>query len=325
LAAKGLLSRKPDERRALSAWLAAALLALTASLTPAHALAAAGPWAKADLVEARLVSAVEGVGDLRTVPVGVELRIPPGWKTYWRSPGDAGLPPTLDWAGSANLESASLSFPAPQRFQLFGLQTFGYGDHVLFPVAAAVAEPGRPLELAARLDALVCAEVCVPQAVDLTLGLPAGPGGAGRRGPADRPLPGAGARRRRGAGPCDRGREGGGARRPARAGGDSEARASLSPQPDVVAELDPHLGLGPPDVRLTEGGRRRRPDADAGPATFRPARAGRPAGDPHADRRRPFGRARDGDRRGRPGGRRRPGHRPPRRSRAWSASRCWAA
>jgi suppressor for copper-sensitivity B len=217
--------------------------------------ATVGEWAKADLVEARLVSAVEGMGDLRTVPLGVELRLKPGWKTYWRSPGDAGLPPTLDWSGSTNLAGATLAFPAPQRFQLFGLQTFGYGDHVVFPVAAAVAEPGRPLGLAARLDVLVCADVCVPEALDLALGVPAGPAAPAAEaqliGRFRAQVPGDGAAL---------GLAIEGAR--AVALGDRlglEVTASAREPfttPDVVAELDPHLGLGPPDVRLTEGGRR---------------------------------------------------------------------
>jgi suppressor for copper-sensitivity B len=94
-------------------WLVALLFALAAALAPTRATAAAGPWAKTDKVEARLVSAVAGVGNAATLPLGVELRVKPGWKTYWRSPGDAGLPPTLDWSGSANLREATLSFPAP--------------------------------------------------------------------------------------------------------------------------------------------------------------------------------------------------------------------
>lgn len=225
-------------------------------LVPGRATAAAGPWAKAELVEARLVSAVEGVGDLRTVPLGVELRVKPGWKTYWRSPGDAGLPPTLDWAGSANLERATLAFPAPRRFQLFGLQTFGYDGHVVLPLATAVAEPGRPLGLAGRLDVLVCADLCVPETLELALDVPAGPATPAAEEaqlvarfaaqvPGDGSAPGLAIEDAKvvALGERDALEVTARAREPFQA-------------PDLIAELEPHLALGPPDIRLSDGGRR---------------------------------------------------------------------
>lgn len=144
---------------------------------PAHA--AAGDWVRADMIEARLVSAVDGTGSLDRVPLGLHLRMEPGWKTYWRSPGDAGLPPTIDWAGSTGLAGAEMSWPAPHRFTLFGIETFGYDREVVLPLEAAVTEPGRPLGLRAAVDVLVCSEICVPQRFDLTLDLPAGPADPG--------------------------------------------------------------------------------------------------------------------------------------------------
>ncbi len=57
----------------------------------------------------------------------------PGWKPCWRSPGDAGFAPTIDIAGSQNVAAVDLAFPVPHRFELFGLQTFGYGDEVALP------------------------------------------------------------------------------------------------------------------------------------------------------------------------------------------------
>jgi suppressor for copper-sensitivity B len=147
--------------------------------TASQALAAAGPWQRADMVEARLVSAVEAAGGLDRVPLGLHVRLAPGWKTYWRSPGDAGLPPALDWAGSVNLERAEMAWPAPHRFTLFGLETFGYGAEVVFPIEAVPARPGGALDLRAAADLLVCSDVCVPQRFDLALTLPSGPAAPG--------------------------------------------------------------------------------------------------------------------------------------------------
>ena len=150
---------------------AAATLALAVQIAPA--LAGAGAWQKTEFVEARLVSAVDGTGTLADVPLGLELRLKDNWKTYWRSPGDAGLPPALDWQGSQNLKSAAIAYPAPHRFTLLKNQTFGYKEHVVYPLLARVSAPGKALALKAKLDVLVCAEICVPQSLDLTFDLPA--------------------------------------------------------------------------------------------------------------------------------------------------------
>jgi suppressor for copper-sensitivity B len=144
-----------------------------------RALAAAGEWARADMIEARLVSAVTGTGGLGRVPLGLHLRMAPGWKTYWRSPGDAGLPPRIDWTGSTGLDGAEIGWPAPHRFTLFGIETFGYEHEVVFPIEAGAAEPGGPMALKAGVDVLVCSDICVPQRFDLALDVPAGPASPG--------------------------------------------------------------------------------------------------------------------------------------------------
>lgn len=134
-----------------------------------------GAWTKAGPVEARLVSAVRGTGDLTALPLGLELRLEPGWKTYWRSPGDAGFAPRLDWSRSGNLGEATLSYPAPHRFSVLGFETAGYDTAVLFPIQGVPTAPGKPVDLALTAELLVCSEICVPQTLDLALALPAGP------------------------------------------------------------------------------------------------------------------------------------------------------
>ena len=110
--------------------LALTLLAgLLSSLLPAEpALAAAGDWAETDQGRVRLISASQGVAPDGRLGLGLQFQLEPGWKIYWRSPGDAGYPPQIDWSESRNLADPSLSWPVPKRFSLFGLETFGYGD-----------------------------------------------------------------------------------------------------------------------------------------------------------------------------------------------------
>jgi DsbC/DsbD-like thiol-disulfide interchange protein len=88
-----------------------------------------GEWSIHDTLRARLVSPVDAVGDRETIPAGLHLMLADGWKTYWRSPGDAGAPPRVDWSASENVAGVEWHWPAPHRFTLFGLETFGY-DHV---------------------------------------------------------------------------------------------------------------------------------------------------------------------------------------------------
>ena len=77
-------------------------------------------------------------------------------------------------AGSTNVEEAKIAWPVPHRFQLFGLQTFGYGEEVAFPVMVTPVTAGAPIALKAKIRYLVCEQICVPQDGDLTLDLPQG-------------------------------------------------------------------------------------------------------------------------------------------------------
>jgi suppressor for copper-sensitivity B len=145
---------------------------------PAHAFALAGEWQRDDDVGARLVSGVEGVGQEKKIPLGLEIELAQGWHTYWRSPGMAGLPPQIDWQDSlsdaGNLQNAVLLYPAPKRYVDYGLETIGYRDHVIFPIDAELRAPGHALTLNASLNLLVCSAVCVPKTFDLKLAVPEG-------------------------------------------------------------------------------------------------------------------------------------------------------
>ena len=123
---------------------------------------------------AEIVSAVAGTGDLATIPFALHIVLQPGWKTYWRSPGDAGYPPQVDVAGSTNVARAELEWPVPHRFELFDLQTFGYGEEVAFPLMVTPQQPGAPISLRAKVRYLVCEQICVPQENTFALDLPGG-------------------------------------------------------------------------------------------------------------------------------------------------------
>lgn len=136
--------------------------------------ATATEWVKADYVEGRLISTQTATGSETDLLLAIDLKLKPKWKTYWRSPGDAGLPPETDWSGSKNLAGAELLYPAPIRFQLFGLQTFGYEKRVVFPVRVKLDRADAALNANLKLNVLVCSDVCVPQEVRLKLHVPTG-------------------------------------------------------------------------------------------------------------------------------------------------------
>jgi len=152
------------------------LLALAGVLAaPQAGRAAASSWAEEVQGRVRLISAEQSLAAAETA-LGLEFDLQPGWKIYWRSPGDAGLPPRIDWAGSENLKQAEIAWPVPHRFSLFGLETFGYGGQVVLPIDATAEDPAQPLKLRAKVDYLICEEICIPYTADLALDLPPGEG-----------------------------------------------------------------------------------------------------------------------------------------------------
>ncbi|NQV47506.1 MAG: thioredoxin family protein [Rhodospirillaceae bacterium] len=142
--------------------------------TSALAREAASPWTETDFTSLRLIAATNGTGGGETVSLGLHFKLRNGWKIYWRSAGDAGYPPSLDWKGSENLKQADMRWPLPHRFSILGLETLGYKDEVVYPITAWAETPGAPMQLRVKVDYLTCSDICVPYEAELTLDLPGG-------------------------------------------------------------------------------------------------------------------------------------------------------
>lgn len=126
---------------------------------------------------ASLITAQDGVADkAMTISGGLYLQLKPGWKTYWRSPGEVGIPPSVEWVQSQNVDEVTFDWPAPKRFTAFGIENFGYEGEVVFPLQIKLKQPGAPAHLRAKVTLLVCSEVCVPETIELALFLPKGAG-----------------------------------------------------------------------------------------------------------------------------------------------------
>lgn len=121
----------------------------------------------------------------------VRLSIAPGWKTYWRSPGEVGIPPVIALIGSSNVASAQLSWPVPIVFDDNGFRSIGYEGTVVLPLRVEPETMGGHISLKGRFEIGVCADVCVPVSLPLSANLTAAdvrPDPAIRAALADRPM-----------------------------------------------------------------------------------------------------------------------------------------
>lgn len=131
-----------------------------------------GSWSNGAEARVRLVAA--GVDEHGRLAGGIEIMLEPGWWTYWRTPGGAGIPPVIDFSASQNLGPAEVSFPLPERHDDGYAVSNVYVGGVLLPFTAGVPDPGAPVALRLSLDLGVCQTVCIPEHVEAELTLPPG-------------------------------------------------------------------------------------------------------------------------------------------------------
>lgn len=94
---------------------------------------------------------------------GMAFQLDPGWHTYWRDPGDSGVPPRFDFSRSDNVESVTVLWPAPQQFDDgAGGRSLGYQTRLLLPLRIVAKRPDQPLTLRATVNYAVCEKLCVP-------------------------------------------------------------------------------------------------------------------------------------------------------------------
>lgn len=128
--------------------------------------------------EAKVRLLVSGLNNTNSAPVfrgGVEIVLTPGWKTYWRYPGDAGIPPRFDWSGSENVSHVEVLFPAPKRItDGSGQASIGYEERVIFPLRIIPHDAAKPVTLKLKLDFATCEKLCIPAEAVLSLAFSGG-------------------------------------------------------------------------------------------------------------------------------------------------------
>jgi DsbC/DsbD-like thiol-disulfide interchange protein len=94
---------------------------------------------------------------------GVAFQLQQGWKTYWRTPGDSGVPPRFDFSKSDNIEAVTVLWPAPQKFDDgAGGFSLGYHDQVVLPLRIVAKSADKPVTLRADINYAVCEKICIP-------------------------------------------------------------------------------------------------------------------------------------------------------------------
>lgn len=145
---------------------------VTAFAVPAHA-ADSSPWAQDGSAAMRLIAGTNQKGADR-LRAGIELRLGPGWHTYWRYPGDSGVPPQFDFSGSQNLAAAKVSYPAPRLLADETGNSLVYDKDVIFPVLVTPRDASKPVRLHVAVDYAICEKLCVPAKGSAELMLAAG-------------------------------------------------------------------------------------------------------------------------------------------------------
>jgi DsbC/DsbD-like thiol-disulfide interchange protein len=136
---------------------------------------ATSPWDGDSRSAARLIAGARPSGQGAPLRAGIEIRLKPGWHTYWRYPGDAGVPPRFDFAGSQNVKDVEVLWPAPRRLPEAGLDTIGYDRDVILPLRVTPQEEAKPVRLRVKLDYAICEKLCVPAESKAELALAGGP------------------------------------------------------------------------------------------------------------------------------------------------------
>jgi DsbC/DsbD-like thiol-disulfide interchange protein len=120
----------------------------------------ASSWAQSHNTSMRLIAGSSHKD--KTLRAGIEIKLAPNFKTYWRTPGESGVAPVISFEGSENLKSAEVLFPAPSVFREKSGITIGYKHHVIWPIHIIAQDATKPVLLNMKLDYGVCEKICIP-------------------------------------------------------------------------------------------------------------------------------------------------------------------
>ena len=142
------------------------------SSSDGNATSSASNWIITDQGSVRLV-VNQDPENASQLQMGLHFKMLKDWKIYWRSPGEAGYPPSVDWSSSINVKPGPFNWPIPTRFSILGLDTIGYKNEVLLPFNGEILDKSKTANIIGKLNYLTCKLICVP--IDLTIALKLSP------------------------------------------------------------------------------------------------------------------------------------------------------
>src|SRR5229473_1469884 len=137
-----------------------AVTLLASSLAHGARAEDASPWQRDGHSAVRLLA---GSRSGAVLLGGIAFQLQPGWKTYWRTPGDSGVPPRFDFSKSENIEAVTILWPAPMKFDDgAGGHSMGYHDQIVLPLRIVAKNADKPVTLRAEINYAVCEKLCIP-------------------------------------------------------------------------------------------------------------------------------------------------------------------
>jgi len=143
------------------------------SIVSSYSLAISSDWSVSETSKLRLISPYSQ-NDAKNLLIGLEYEMEPGWKTYWKSPGDGGFAQSISWENSTNVQNVNIQWPTPIEFEILGLTSLGYQNDVIFPLEVELEDESKNTFLNLHVNFLICKEVCIPGDATLFLEIPYG-------------------------------------------------------------------------------------------------------------------------------------------------------
>ena len=137
------------------------------------ALAKSSDWDISETSKLRLISPYFQ-NNTKDIQVGLEYQMEPGWKTYWKSPGDGGFAQTISWDNSTNVKNVKILWPTPIEFEILGLKSLGYQNNIIFPLEVEIDNVSINTFLDLHISFLICKDICIPGDARVFLDIPSG-------------------------------------------------------------------------------------------------------------------------------------------------------
>ena len=143
------------------------------SLVSTNSMAISSDWSVSETSKLRLISPYSQ-NDGKNLLIGLEYEMEPGWKTYWKSPGDGGFAQSVFWQNSTNIKNVNILWPTPIEFEILGLTSLGYQNNIIFPLEIELEDELQNTFLNLHVNFLICKDVCVPGDATVFLEIPFG-------------------------------------------------------------------------------------------------------------------------------------------------------